>query len=163
DRIEHPSAHCARRTDEALLLTEHGVVRPGGGERVAHDCFRPAVGFGDGRVVGLGRDLEIAGTEAWQGDGVGQLGEVEGEGEVGREVEVGVHDADGNDGGRFSRTAATPSAASGPRNVSISYANDASKAGTASRIQWLSARLVRRTASCGPVARRSAIASAVDS
>src|SRR5262249_8164447 len=128
-----------------------------GGERVAHDCFRPAVGFGDGRVVGLGRDLEIAGTEAWQGDGVGQIGEVEGE------VEVGVHDADGNDGGRFSRTAATPSAASGPRNVSISYANDASKAGPASRIQWLSARLVRRTASCGPVARRSAIASAVDS
>ncbi len=59
-------------------------------------------------------DGEVAGPEPGQRQCVGEVGQLEGE------LEIGVHLADGNDGERFSRTDAMPSPASLPRNVSIS-------------------------------------------
>src|SRR5207245_8524796 len=79
---------------------------------------------------------------------------------------VGGHDvglryfAEGKTGVRFSRIALTPSCTSGYENESISRASDGSKIGPAWRSQLLSARLVERTASWRPRARRSATSSA---
>ena len=56
--------------------------------------------------------------------------------------------------------AAIPSAKSGPNRPIISSPSDDSKIGPAARSQWLSERLVQRSASCGPAARRLATASA---
>jgi len=74
----------------------------------------------------------------------------------------GAGGADGNDGVRRDFTAATPSRTSAPKNPSISSASDASKAGPAVRSQLFSARLVHRSACCGPAANPAAIAIALD-
>src|SRR5690606_11717442 len=64
-------------------------------------------------------------------------------------------------GGRFSRTARTPSATSGPVNPRNSMASEASNAGPARRSQLLSAYLVSRMASGEPAASLTAISRAV--
>src|ERR1700722_17738443 len=56
----------------------------------------------------------------------------------------------GKTGGRFSLTAATPSATSALKKPNISNASDASKCGPKVLTQLLRARLVKREACCGP-------------
>src|SRR5260370_19983930 len=68
--------------------------------------------------------------------------------------------SDGNRGGRFSRSAATPSGSSAPEKPRNSMPSEASKIGPAARIQLLSAYLVQRIAFGAPSASRTATSSA---
>src|SRR5262245_14410975 len=68
--------------------------------------------------------------------------------------------SDGNRGGRFSRSAATPSGSSAPEKPRNSMPSEASKIGPAARSQLLSAYLVQRIAFGAPSASRTATSSA---
>ena len=99
DRIDDPAA---RRADArlALLLTEHGVVGSGARELGPDHGLDRAVGFGDGREVGLGLDHEVLGAEPGQAQAVGRIGELERERKVLFEIGVGSDGAECSERGR---------------------------------------------------------------
>jgi hypothetical protein len=49
---------------------------------LAQDLLHRPVGLGHGRQVGLGLDDQVVGLEPLLGDGVGEVGQLEGEDEV---------------------------------------------------------------------------------
>ena len=70
----------------AELLTGDGVVRKALADVIAERVLDETVGFGDRRQVGLGDDLEVSGTEAFHRDGIGAVGELHDEGDLGWHV-----------------------------------------------------------------------------
>ena len=84
DRVDDPAA--SSRACLAVLLAEHGVVGPAGGELLADGALDRAVRLGHRRQVRLRLDDEVGGAEAGHGDPVRQAGELEGEGEVVGEI-----------------------------------------------------------------------------
>ena len=148
-KLDVPSiGSTTQRHAESLLPTTpcSSPSSPSSGRRiettVGNRRFGISIGLGDLGVVRLPRQVERALFVQRQGDAIGDLGQFETEGEVCAEVAVDAHR--GNSGRRRSRRADRPSAASGPRKLSISYASEASKLGSAWRSQWLSARLVSK-------------------
>ena len=65
------------------LLAQHRVARARPGDHRTQLLLHGAVGLRDRREVGLGVDDEVGGTKARQGDAVGDVGELEGEREIG--------------------------------------------------------------------------------
>jgi len=66
----------------AVLLTEEGVARTLARESVAERALDGAVGFADGRQVGLRLDDEITRAKARRRERVGVVGELQREREV---------------------------------------------------------------------------------
>jgi hypothetical protein len=74
--------------DGPELLADHAVIGPLHGEPLADRPLDGPVGLRHRREVGFGLDDQIDGPEPRPGDGVGRVGQLEGEGEVGVGPEV---------------------------------------------------------------------------
>ncbi len=79
DRIDDPADPAA--SVGSVLLADHTVAGPVGGEAGTDGPLRGPVGFGDGRGVGLGLDPQREVAEQGQAHPVGQIGQLEGEAE----------------------------------------------------------------------------------
>ena len=80
DRVDDPLP--GRVALGAELLAEDAVARAGLGEPVADGAFDREIGLGDRRAVGFRLHVEVDGAEPGERDGVGEVGEFEGEIEV---------------------------------------------------------------------------------
>ena len=66
----------------AVLLPDHALARPLRCDPLAEQALDRAVGVGDRRQVRLRVDDEVGGAETGKRDRVGEIGELEGEGEI---------------------------------------------------------------------------------
>ena len=87
---------------------------------VAEGAMDVAIDLGDLGLVGLPVDAEVALDEVGQRRGVGALGDLQGERQLLPRVADAHRSCGSKVGRRFSRNAARPSAASGPRKLIIS-------------------------------------------
>ncbi len=82
DRVDHPAPRRVAIADDAELLADDRVIRPLGGDALAGVTFDGSVRLCHGRQVGLRVDLQIVCAKALHRDGVGDVGQLECEGEV---------------------------------------------------------------------------------
>ncbi len=82
-------ARAAGGADQALLLAQDGVVGAGDRQPGPDGGLGPAVGHGHLGPVGLVLDLEVGGAEVGQGDGVGPVGQVEGQLQLAGQLQLG--------------------------------------------------------------------------
>jgi hypothetical protein len=82
DRVEDPARGRVACLAAALLLAEHRLAGPLGGEPLAQRPLDGTIGVGHRTQVGLALDAQVGRAEPRQRERVGKVGELEREGEI---------------------------------------------------------------------------------